>query len=208
MPSFSISAWLPSLTSWATRSRSRMICSTVSPPMMDRRWPANTRPTRTSMRSCSDRNRRAAFAIDAWSSPTLNAATARTFRRMPWFVMHSSTISASRRASESTRAFCFTGTTKLPCPVTMRNCVPSSEISSASFGAGTCQKSMAVSPRAVFLVVTAGTGSRTPNEPIGIRRPRSGCAARSAHRTRPRRPRCRRAPAAAPRRARPPGWIP
>ena len=39
----------------------------------------------------------------------------------------------------------MTGTTKLPCPVTIRNCVPSfcpfePEISSASFGAGTCQK--------------------------------------------------------------------
>ena len=83
MPSFSISEWLPSFTSWATRSRSLMICSTVSPPMIDRRWPANTRPTSTSIRSCSDRNRRAALAIDAWSSPTLNAATARTLSLMP-----------------------------------------------------------------------------------------------------------------------------
>ncbi len=83
MPSFSISEWLPSLISCATRSRSLMICSTVSPPMIDRRWPANTRPTSTSIRSCSDRNRRAALAIDDWSSPTLNAATARTLSLMP-----------------------------------------------------------------------------------------------------------------------------
>jgi hypothetical protein len=49
------------------------------------------------------------------------------------------------QGSESTRAFCFTGVTKQPCPVTMRNCVASlcrfePEISRASFGAGTCQK--------------------------------------------------------------------
>ena len=37
MPSFSISLWLPSLTSWASRSRSRMISSTVRLPMIDRR---------------------------------------------------------------------------------------------------------------------------------------------------------------------------
>jgi hypothetical protein len=50
-----------------------MICSTVSPPTMDRRWPAKMRPTRSSMRLCSARNRRAALAIEAVSSPTLNA---------------------------------------------------------------------------------------------------------------------------------------
>ena len=138
------------MISWATRSRSRMICSTVSPPMIDRRCPAKTRPTRISILSCSDRKRRAALAIDAESSPTLNAATARTFSRMPWLVMHSSVISASRRARDSTRARCLTGMTKLPCPVTIRNCVASlcrlePEMSSASFGAGTCQNSMTIS---------------------------------------------------------------
>jgi hypothetical protein len=79
---------------------------------------------------------------------------------MPWLVMHSSTISASRSASESTLAFCFTGTTKEPCPVTVRNCVASfrrfePEISSASFGAGTCQKNIGGSP---WGVATAGWG--------------------------------------------------
>ena len=59
------------------------------------------------------------------------------------------------------RAFCFTGTTKQPCPVTMRNCVASfprfePEISSASFGAGTCQKNMTGFPSGRALVVTAG----------------------------------------------------
>src|SRR5580692_5335993 len=148
MPSFSISPWLPSLTSCATRSRSLMICSTVSPPMMDRRCPAKIRPTSTSIRSCSERNRRAAFAIDTSSSPTLKAATARTFSRMPWLVMHSSSISVSRKARERTRARCFTGSTKQPCPVTMRNCACfplEPEISRASFGAGTCQKNMTAS---------------------------------------------------------------
>src|ERR1700728_2405880 len=61
--------------------------------------------------------------------------------------MHSSVISASRRASDSIRARCFTGRTKLPWPVTMRNCVASErrlepEMSSASLGAGTCQNNM------------------------------------------------------------------
>src|SRR5262249_17707506 len=70
------SAWLPSLTSCATRSRSLMIPSTVSAPTMDRKWPAKMRPTSSSIRSCSARNRRAAFAIDTSSSPTLNAARA------------------------------------------------------------------------------------------------------------------------------------
>src|SRR5205085_5379439 len=130
-----------------TRSRSRMICSTVRPPMMDRRWPAKTRPTSSSIRFCSDRKRRAALAIDTASSPTLNTATARTLRRMPWFVTQSSTISASRNAKARIRAFCLTGRTKLPCPVTMRNCVSCAwrfepEINRASFGAGTCQKNM------------------------------------------------------------------
>ncbi len=88
---------------------------------MDLRCPAKTRPTSSSTRFCSARNRRAALAIDTGSSPTLNTATARTFRRIPWIVMHSSTISASRRARDRTRAFCLTGSTKVPCPVTMRN---------------------------------------------------------------------------------------
>src|SRR5258708_2753166 len=127
-----------------------MIGSTVSPPMMDRRCPANTRPTRTSIRSCSDRNRRAALAIDTESSPTLNAATARTFRRMPWFVMQSSTISASCKARESSRALCLIGITKLPWPVTMRNWVScrrcfEPEIRSASLGAGMRQNNMGIS---------------------------------------------------------------
>ena len=79
------------------------------------------RPTSSSIRSCSARNRRAAFAIDTSSSPTLNAATARRLSRMPWLVMDSSVISASRSASDSIRAFCLTGITKLPWPVTIRN---------------------------------------------------------------------------------------
>src|ERR1700730_4323892 len=133
-----------------------MICSTVSPPTMDRRCPAKTRPTRTSIRSCSDRKRRAALAIETESSPTLNAATARTLSRMPWLVMQSSTISAACNASESIRAFCLIGITKLPWPVTIRNCVSwlrrfEPEIRSASFGAGTCQKSMGNSTRSDWL---------------------------------------------------------
>src|SRR5580698_2791215 len=91
--------------------------------------------------------------------------------------MHSSTISASRRARDSIRACCFTGRTKLPCPVTMRNCVASlsrlePEMSSASLGAGTRQNSMVdssssrdralpgcrYSPKWLGLVIYTGTG--------------------------------------------------
>src|SRR3954451_8896196 len=65
---------------------------------------------------------------------------------MPCWVTQSSTSSDSRRASDSARAFCLMGMTNAPCPVTIRNCVAPSlcldpEISSASSGAGTCQKS-------------------------------------------------------------------
>jgi hypothetical protein len=65
LPSVSISVWLASLTSWATLSRSRMISSTVSAPTIDRRCPAKIRPHSSSIRSCSARKRRAAFAIEA-----------------------------------------------------------------------------------------------------------------------------------------------
>lgn len=152
MPSFSISVWLPALTSCATRSRSRMICSTVNPPTMDRRWPAKIRPTSSSIRACSVRNRRAALAMERWSSPTLNTVTARTVSRMPCWVTQSSAISASRSASDSIRAFCLTGITKLPCPVTIRNwvswaCRLDPEISNASLGAGTCQNNITGSSR-------------------------------------------------------------
>ena len=147
MPSFSISPWLPSLTSWERRSRSRMISSTVRLPMIERRWPAKIRPTSSSMLFCSDRNRRAALAIEAGSSPILKAAMARTCSRIPWVVMQSSAISASCSESERKRAFCFMGRTKQPCPVTIRNWVSCSlrrepEMSRASLGAGTCQNSI------------------------------------------------------------------
>lgn len=66
---------------------------------------------------------------------------------MPCWVTQSSVISASRNARESMRAFCFTGTTKLPWPVTIRNwvscvCRFDPEMSIASLGAGTCQNNM------------------------------------------------------------------
>src|SRR4051795_6841623 len=69
---------------------------------------------------------------------------------MPCLVTQSSTSSDSRRASESARAFCLTGITNAPWPVTMRNCVAPSlcfepDTSSASSGAGTCQNSTGLS---------------------------------------------------------------
>ena len=66
--------------------------------------------------------------------------------RIPWVVMHSSAISASRKDRERILAFCFIGMTMQPWPVTIRNCAASSpprdpETTRASFGAGTIQKS-------------------------------------------------------------------
>src|SRR6478735_3134428 len=59
----------------------------------------------------------------------------------------SSAISASYKTRNSMRAFCLTGTTKLPWPVTIRNwvscdCRLEPEMSMASLGAGTCQNNM------------------------------------------------------------------
>ena len=80
-----------------------MICSTVAPPMTDR-LPGEHLADTSSIRAGADRKRRAAWAIDAWSFPILNAAAVLTFRRMPWLVMQSSTISTSRSARDRMRA--------------------------------------------------------------------------------------------------------
>jgi hypothetical protein len=68
------------------------------PAVTDRTCPASIRPATSSIRAGADRKRRAAWAIDAWSFPILNAATDLTFRWMPWLVMQSSTISVARIA--------------------------------------------------------------------------------------------------------------
>src|SRR5690242_2530910 len=264
MPSFSISLWLPSLTSWATRSRSLMMLSTVRPPMIDRRWPANTRPTSTSIRSCSDRNRRAAVAVDAPSSPALNAAAAPVFRRVPLVVVHFPTHSAPPRARAGTRGLCLSRGQEPAGRVRDRRLVvadlergdrpdvqPDALVGDAFLDdlrlaqgqrehaglllyrgheaavpgddaelrrlvmplragdqQGLVRRRDMPEKHKGSQMVTAKRGLRTRNEPTGTRLPRRGYAGRWARRTRPRRPRCRRGPRAAPRRGRPAGWRP
>ena len=50
-------------------------------PMMERRWPLKIRPTSVAICDWSAWKRRAAAAMLPWSSPTLNAMTARTPQR-------------------------------------------------------------------------------------------------------------------------------
>ena len=75
-PMRAISCLLASTMASASVCCSRMIASTVMLPMMLRRCPEKIRPTRVGICPWSPWNRRAAEAIDSWSSPTLNAITA------------------------------------------------------------------------------------------------------------------------------------
>ena len=99
-PILAISPFDPSSTSVASFCRSVTISSTVSEPMIERRWPAKIRPVRSDIWSWSDRNRCPALTMDSSSLPTLNAITARTFSEMPCLVTHCSATSASRRDRE------------------------------------------------------------------------------------------------------------
>ena len=106
-----ISVLLASTMASARVCCSRMIASTVMLPMMLRRCPLKIRPTRVGIWDWSPWNRRAAAAIDSWSSPTLNAMTAWTARVRPCWVKQSSTTSASCMARVSRDALEKTGTT-------------------------------------------------------------------------------------------------
>jgi len=96
-----------------------MIASTVMLPMMLRRWPLKIRPTSVAICDWSPGSRRAAAAIDSWSSPTLKAMTACTARVSPCWVKQSSTTSASCIARVSVEAREKIGMTNTPCPVTI-----------------------------------------------------------------------------------------
>jgi hypothetical protein len=85
-PIRAISDLLASTIASASVCCSRMIASTVMLPMMLRRWPLKIRPTSVGICPWSPWNRRAAAAIDSWSSATLNAMTARTARVRPCWV--------------------------------------------------------------------------------------------------------------------------
>lgn len=109
-----VSPRLPASTSWTPLLRARMICSTVSPPSPERRCPAKTPPTSSSIRFCAERNRQAALATDTASAPAPKTHTARTVSRITCRVTQPSAISAFRNASESMCASCLIGSTKLP----------------------------------------------------------------------------------------------
>lgn len=65
--------------------------STVSPPTMERRWPAKTMWTRSGIIFCWSRKRRAALAMDTKSSPILKMTTPFTRSGIPWWVTQSTT---------------------------------------------------------------------------------------------------------------------
>jgi len=142
-PMRAISCLLASTMASARVCCSRMIASTVMLPMMLRRCPEKMRPTSVGIWLWSPWNRRAAAAIDSWSSPTLNAITASTARVSPCCVKQSSTTSASCIARVRKDALRTMGRTNAPCPTTMRKGSSPEllrfppEMSSASLGAGT-----------------------------------------------------------------------
>src|SRR5580765_3142126 len=150
-PMRAISCLLASTMASASVCCSRMIASTVMLPMMLRRCPEKIRPTRVGICPWSPWNRRAAEAIDSWSSPTLNAITACTARVSPCLVKQSSTTSASCMARLSREDREKIGVTNTPCPVTILNCRASAPccflplMSKASLGLGTWYPNIATS---------------------------------------------------------------
>ena len=146
-PNLAISGFEASRISSASFWRSRMRSSTVIEPTMERRWPANIRPVRRGIWSSSARKRRAALTIEAVSSPTLKAITALTISVIPCWVTHGSWTSASCIERERKDTLERRGLTNFPCPVTIRNGVPSS-------------------PRALApltIMASSGSGMRYPN---------------------------------------------
>ncbi len=150
-PSFSISVPDAARVSPVSRSRSRIMSSTVRPPTIERRWPAKTLWTRWPIIACWSRKRRAALAIDTVSSPTLKITTPLTCTGIPCEVTHSTSRSASLRSSDSLRTTCTPGVTSVPRPVTTRNPNPSPtpsarclepEMISASLGSATRHMSL------------------------------------------------------------------
>src|SRR3954447_16305601 len=119
-PSFCISSALASRVDCASSLRLAIRSSTDIEPMIERRWPCKTSRTRSCIwPACASRKRTPAFVIEASSSPTLKIATPRT----PTGIFCESTPSTSSRALSADIprywAFCITGTTNAPPPVTI-----------------------------------------------------------------------------------------
>src|SRR5690349_11228399 len=119
-PSLAISSALASRVAWASSLRLAITSSTDIEPMIERRSPWKTSRTRSCIcPDCASRKRVAAFVIERPSSPTLKIATPRT----PTGIFCESTPSTSSSALSADIprycAFCMTGTTNAPPPVTI-----------------------------------------------------------------------------------------
>src|SRR3954449_437721 len=131
-PSFCISSAEASRVCWASSLRLAIRSSTVSPPMIERRWPWKTsltmscicEDTRPPSMSWSCRKRVVAFVIETGSSPTLNSATPRTPTGIFWESTPSTSSSALSACSERYCARCSAGMTNAPPPVTILNVRP------------------------------------------------------------------------------------
>ena len=145
-PSFCISSADASRVDCASSLRLAIRSSTDIEPMIERRWPWKTSRTRSCIwPDWASRKRTPALVIEASSSPTLKIATPRT----PTGIFCESTPSTSSSALSACIprywAFCITGTTNAPPPVTIlkirsptaRPLTPKPVTISASSAAGT-----------------------------------------------------------------------
>src|SRR3954447_14599215 len=88
--------------------------------MIERRWPWKTSRTRSCIWPCwASRKRVAAFVIERSSSPTLKIATPRTPTGIFWESTPSTSSSALSADIPRYCAFCITGKTNAPPPVTI-----------------------------------------------------------------------------------------
>ena len=105
---------------WASSLRLAIRSSTDIEPMIERRWPWKTSRTRSCIWPCwASRKRTPALVIEASSSPTLKIATPRTPTGIFWTSTPSTSSSALSADIPRYCAFCITGTTNAPPPVTI-----------------------------------------------------------------------------------------
>ena len=119
-PSFCISSALASRVACASSLRLAIRSSTDIEPMIERRWPWKTSRTRSCIWPCwASRKRVPALVIERSSSPTLKIATPRTPTGIFWESTPSTSSSALSADIPRYCAFCITGTTNAPPPVTI-----------------------------------------------------------------------------------------
>src|SRR3954469_2776440 len=145
-PSLAISSALASRVDCASSLRLAIRSSTDIEPMIERRWPWKTSRTRSCIWPCwASRKRTPALVIEASSSPTLKIATPRTPTGIFWTSTPSTSSSALSADIPRYWAFCITGMTNAPPPVTIlkirsptaRPLTPKPVTISASSAAGT-----------------------------------------------------------------------